>query len=138
MWPFGKIEHRSATDAIVSALISQAGGSSVPPSGEALGAVEAAAGLWSRAFASASVEPQTTTTMSLTPAVLAAIGRGLAVRGEAVFALDVNGALELTQAASWTVRGGTRPETWTYQLELPLPSGKVAKRTLPAESVLHV
>ena len=51
MWPFGKIEHReSATDAVVSALLSQAAGSSVPPSVEALGAVEAAAGLWSRAF----------------------------------------------------------------------------------------
>ena len=34
--------------------------------------------------------------------------------------------------------GGTRPETWRYAVELPLPSGKVAKRTLPAESVLHV
>ena len=46
IWPFGKFEHReSATDAIVSALISQAGGSSTPPSVEALGAVEAAAGL---------------------------------------------------------------------------------------------
>ena len=73
MWPFGKVEHReSATDAIVSALISQAGGSSVPPSVEALGAVEAAAGLWSRAFASATVEPQTPATLALTPAVLAA------------------------------------------------------------------
>ena len=39
MWPFGKVEHReSATDAIVSALISQAGGSSVPPLVEALAA----------------------------------------------------------------------------------------------------
>ena len=93
MWPFGKIENReSATDAIVSALISQAGGSSVPPSVEALGAVEAAAGLWSRAFASATVAPATPATLVLTPSVLAAIGRGLAGRGEAVFALDVNGA----------------------------------------------
>ena len=139
MWPFGKFENReSATDAIVSALIAQAGGSSVPPTVEALGAVEAAAGLWSRAFASATVEPSTPATMALTPAVLAAIGRGLAVRGEAVFALDVNGAVELTQAASWKVAGGTRPESWRYEVELPLPSGKVAKRTLPAESVLHV
>ena len=139
IWPFANVEHReSATDAIVSALISQAGGSSVPPSVEALGAVEAAAGLWSRAFASATVEPQTTTTSSLTPSVLAAIGRGLAVRGEAVFALDVDGGVILSQASSWKVAGGTRPETWRYAVELPLPSGKVAKRTLPAESVLHV
>ena len=81
MWPFAKVENReSYTDAIVSALISQAGGSSVPPTVEALGAVEAAAGLWSRAFASATVEPQTAATMPLTPSVLAAIGRGLAGR----------------------------------------------------------
>ena len=139
MWPFAKFENReSATDAIVTALISQASGSSVPPSVEALGAVEAAAGLWSRAFASATVEPQTPATLALTPSVLAAIGRGLAVRGEVVLALDVNGAVELTQAASWKVLGGTRPESWRYAIELPLPSGKVAKRTLPADAVLHV
>ena len=138
MWPF-KVEHReSATDAIVSALISQAGGSSGPPTVEALGAVEAAAGLWSRAFGSATVAPATPATIALTPSVLAAIGRGLAVRGEAVFALDVNGAVELTQAASWKVSGGVRPETWRYAVELPLPSGKVAKRTPPADAVLHV
>ena len=72
---FGNLKHEhreSATDAIVSALIAQAGGSSVPPSVEALGAVEAAAGLWSsRAFASQRPwTPQTTTQrMSLTPSV---------------------------------------------------------------------
>ena len=139
MWPFAKAEHReSATDAIVSALISQAGGSSVPPSVEALGAVEAAAGLWSRAFASATVEPQTLVTNAVTPAVLAAIGRGLAVRGEVVFELAVNGAVELTQAASWKVSGGTRPESWRYSLEIPLPAGGVVKKARPAEAVLHL
>ena len=138
MWPF-KVEHReSATDAIVTALISQAGGSSTPPSVEALGAVEAAAGLWSRAFASAAVEPQTPATQALTPTVLAAIGRGLASRGEALFVLDVNGVVELTQAAAWKVSGGTRPESWRYIVEMPLPKGGVVKRILPAESVLHV
>ena len=139
MWPWGKMEHReSATDAIVAALISQAGGSSVPPSVEALGAVEACAGLWARAFASATVEPQTTITQALTPSVLAAIGRGLAVRGEVLFEVDVDGGVMLSQASSWKVRGGNRPETWRYDVELPLPSGKVSKRTLPSDAVLHV
>ena len=139
MWPFAKMEHReSATDAIVSALISQAGGASVTPSVEALGTVEACAGLWSRAFASATVEPQTPATSALTPVVLAAIGRGLAVRGEAVFVIDVNGAVELTQASSWKVAGGTRPESWRYIVEMPLPQGGVVKRTLSADAVLHV
>ena len=139
IWPFTKmVEHReSATDAIVSALISQAGGSSVPPTVEALGAVEAAAGLWARAFASAGVQPQTPATRALTPSVLAAIGRGLATRGEVVFEVEVNGKAELTQASSWKVSGG-RPGTWRYAVELPLPSGNVAKLTLPAESVLHL
>ena len=76
--------------------------------------------------------------MPLTPSVLAAIGRGLAARGEVVFVLDVNGAVELTQASAWKVSGGTRAETWRYTVELPLPTGSVVKRTLPADAVLHV
>ena len=85
MWPFAKPENREAyTDAITAALFAAASDGNVPPSVEALGAVEAAAGLWSRAFASATVEPQTAATMPLTPSVLAAIGRGLAARGEVV------------------------------------------------------
>ena len=138
-WPFAKVEKREAyTDAITAALFAAASGGNVPPSVEALGAVEAAAGLWSRAFASATVEPQTLATQALTPSVLAAIGRGLAVRGEAVFVLDVNGVAQLTPASSWTVSGGTRPETWRYAIELPLPSGKISKHTLSADAVLHV
>ena len=139
MWPFGNVEHReSATDAIVTALIAQAGGSSAAPSVEALAQVEACAGLWSRAFASATVEPQTPATIALTPVVLASIGRGLAVRGEAVFEIEVNGAVQLTQASSWRVAGGTRPETWRYTVELPLPQGGAVKKSLSADAVLHV
>ena len=64
--------------------------------------------MWGRAFASATVDPSTPATMALTPSVLAAIGRGLAVRGEVVFELDVQGgAVELMQAASWKVMGGS-------------------------------
>ena len=140
LWPFGKMEHRESSaysDVIIRALTEAAEGSGAP-SAEALGAVEAAAGLWSRGFSSATVEPQTPATLALTPSVLAAIGRGLAVRGEAVFEIYVNGVVQLTQASSWKVSGGARPESWRYAVELPLPSGKVAKRTLPAESVIHV
>ena len=139
MWPFAKMEHReSATDAIVTALIAQAGGSSAPPSAGDLAAVEAAAGLWSRAFASATVEPTTASTTALTPGILAAIGRGLAVRGDVLFAIDVMGGVMLTQASGWEVRGGTRPESWTYVADFPVPGGKKRKRTLPANSVIHL
>ena len=137
--PWAKVERReSATDAIVSALISQAGGSSVPPSVEALAAVEAAAGLWSRAFASATVEPQTPATIALTPSVLSTIGRALAVRGEALFEIEVNGTVVLTQAASWEVSGGVRPALWRYKIKLPLPGGGMIERTVSSESVLHL
>ena len=77
-------------------------------------------------------------TSALSPGILAAIGRGLAVRGDVLFALDVQDGLMLTQAASWEVRGGTRPETWTYIVDFPLPGGGKRKRTLPADSVIHL
>ena len=138
MWPRGKVEHREpATDAIVLALLSQAAGSGAPPSVEALAAVEAAAGLWSRAFASTTVQPSTPLTQALTPSVLAAIGRGLAVRGDVLFAIDVMEGVELTEAAAWEVRGGTRPETWHYACEFPTPGG-FRKRFLPSASVVHL
>ena len=133
-WPFQTEKRESATDAIVTALIAQAGGSSAPPSAGDLAAVEAAAGLWSRAFASATVEP---TTSALTPGILAAIGRGLAVHGDILFAIDVQEGLRLTQASTWEVRGGTRPETWTYLADFPVPGGK-RKRTLRADAVVHL
>ena len=140
IWPFTKMVERreSATDAIVSALISQAGGSSASPLVEALGSVEAAAGLWSRAFASASVEPKTPATIALTPSVLAAIGRGLATRGEVVFEVEVNGTVMLTQAASWKLSGGIRPESWRYTVKQPLPGGGAIERTISSEAVLHL
>ena len=52
--------------------------------------------------------------------------------------LDVNGVVQLTQAAAWKVSGGTRPESWRYIVEMPLPKGGVVKRTLPADAVLHL
>ena len=141
MWPFAtaKMERReSATDAIVAAIQSAAAGSGVPPLQQALASVEACAGLWSRAFASATVEPLTPATRALTPPVLAAIGRGLAVRGEVVFELAMNaGPVELIQAASWKVSAGVRAESWRYELDLPV-SGGLVKRTLSADAVLHI
>ena len=68
---------------------------------------------------------------------MASIGRGLAVRGDVLLAIDVMDGLTLTQASNWKVRGGSRPESWTYLAELPVPGG-VVKRTLSAESVIHL
>ena len=65
--------------------------------------------------------PITSATSALSPGILAAIGRGLAVRGDVLFAIDFLDGVALTQAMRWEVDGGTRPETWTYLAEFPVP-----------------
>ena len=140
MWGFGKAEHRDAdaTDAIVSALLAGAAGTGVAPHAEALAAVEVAAGLWGRSFASASVTPTTSATSTLTPGILRDMGRALALRGEGLWVIDFDGGLVLTQASSWEVEGGPRPESWRYATSTPMPGGRVLKRTMPAEAVIHL
>ena len=54
-----------------------------------------------------------------------------------LFAIDFMDGVVLTQAMRWEITGGTRPETWTYLAEFAVPGG-VRKRTLPAESVIHL
>ena len=77
-------------------------------------------------------------TNALTPSVLAAIGRGLATRGEVVFEVEVNGKVLLSQAASWKVTGGVRPEAWRYTVKQPLPGGGTIEKTLSSDAVLHL
>ena len=136
LWPFGAEHRLSIDDVLRGAYVDAAGGSGVPPVIEALGAVETAAGLWSRSLSAATVTPANAITSSLTPTVLASIGRALATRGECLFVLDVDDAgLTLTQASSWTVAGGMHPESLdATAVELPIPGDRVVKRTLAASA----
>ena len=135
-WKFWepRLETRaSATDLAVDTLISRATGGASDIASTA--AVETAAGLWGRAFASATVEPDTRQTAAITPAVLEMIGRQLIRRGEVVFQIVVSGgAVVLLPAASFTVTGG--PESWDYEIHVSGPSQSFT-RQLPAASVLH-
>ena len=85
-WPWqSNLETRadsSYTDALVAAITANAKGQTTAfPA--AIGALEAAAGLVGRAFASAVVETESSAVMrSLTPGCLALIGRSLIRRGE--------------------------------------------------------
>ena len=135
-WPWSRRETRATqpfTDAIVSAIASQAAGTTAgDPS--AIAALEACAGIWSRAFAAATVEPAHP---AITPAVLALIARDLIRRGESVFAIEVDGAAPvLRPAGSWDVRGPWREDEWHYRLDLFGPSGNVT-RFVPAGAVVH-
>ena len=122
IWPWDKKteirESQPFTDAFTQALYELSAGS-VPVDPRALGALEVAAGYWSRAFASAKVSPDNLITRSLTPSILALIGRELCRRGELVLKIEVSGSkVSLLPAGSWDIEGGPEPSSWTYRVDI--------------------
>ena len=95
-WRFWESEKRNEQDGYTEGLIRaqlERAKSGNKPKPDQLGSVETAVSLWSRCFASADVTVdggmgfKALTTLS--PSVLALIGRGLAGRGEAIFSVQV-------------------------------------------------
>ena len=144
-WPFGsrKVETRQSqggagyTDAVVRALLETAAGGVVADPA-ATAALEAAAGVYARAFAVAEVQPMTASTAALTAPCLALMARDLIRRGEHVAAIEVDGSgmVRLRPAASWDVTGGDDESSWTYRVDLFGPSANRTVR-LPASGVVH-
>ena len=133
---FRRTETRSsATDALLAALLARASGNT-PATVTATGALEAAAGLYGRAFAGAQVSGPSTFAAVLRPSVLRTIGRELIRRGEAVFAIGVSegSGLTLTPAGTWNVEGSA--DAWRYRVDLNGPS-RTQTLYLAAASVLH-
>ena len=133
-WFKRKAEKREAsfTDSVTAALFAQALGSSVgDPSG--IGALEAAAGLYARCFASAACSSP-----SVTPSVASMIVRNLIRRGESVHLIEVvAGAVELVPVGSWDIAGiSPSPSTWVYRCDTFGPSGNTT-RMVPASAVVH-
>ena len=87
------------------------------------GAVETAARYYSAAFAVATVEPQNSRTVALTPALLSSIGRRLITAGESCHVIHVDGGrVELVECSDWSLyAGGPRPATWRYQCTMDGP-----------------
>ena len=86
------------SDAVVEAIVAAAGGTA-PADPTAIAAVEAAAGLYARCLAGASV---TDATGSAAPSVVALIARDLIRRGESVHLIEVDrGRVVLIPAGSW-------------------------------------
>ena len=113
---FEKRADSSYTDALVSALTSNAGGRALAiPTATA--ALESCAGFISRSFAGAIVKSDSGIDRLLNPPLLSMIGRALIRRGEIVFYIDasVEGGVFLLPCESWDVNGGPNPETWTYR-----------------------
>ena len=128
--PMG-VETRSYTLAVSEYLEKNAASN---PASDATVFKEICAGMWGRAFASATVTPDNPQTRALTSSVLESMGRALVDPGECVFQIDVDASgVTLRPAASFKISGALE---WTYRVKLAGPSLSV-KRTLPAASVLH-
>ena len=127
-------EH-SYTDLVLAGLLAQQGRGA--ESAEwATGAVQSAAGLWARCLSVAAAEPELE---AVTPDLLAGVGFDLAVVGEfvAVVQVDGSGRVSLLRASSWNISGGPDPATWMYDVSLSGPTGTYT-RVVPADGVLHV
>lgn len=135
-WPWRRRETRgSYTDALTLALLRDAEGLDIPKAqAEAVAAVEAAAGMFGRAFASAAVEGDSRGV--LTPERLALIGRDLVKHGESLHLIQTRRGLQLVPCASWDVHGDWDPATWRYDVELAGPS-RTFTATRPGASVVH-
>ena len=120
---------------LVALLLSNAGGTSLRGAPAAL---EIAAGMWSRAFATARVTPVNSRTAGLDSATLAAIGRRLLTRGQWVAELEiVGGIVHLAEAQQWEVYGGRRPESWLWELTFDGPT-RQERRTVGAGRVVNL
>ncbi|MDE2974562.1 MAG: hypothetical protein OXU64_07575 [Gemmatimonadota bacterium] len=129
MWPWstirrGRAEARGYSDALTDLLVASAGGGDEPTgSAHLTAAVEACAGMWARAFASAEVEGDSFGV--LTPGLLARVARSLIVAGESLHLIRVRGEdVRLIPSGSWDVFGDDpEPRGWVYRLQLDGPSG---------------
>ena len=129
--PVERRESQPFTDAIAAAIFAQASGGALGDY-SAIGALECAAGLWSRAFAAATVNHP-----AVTPAVMSLIGRDLVRRGESLFLIEIEaGAPVLRPVGSWDVRGDWRETAWWYRVDLFGPSGNIT-RFRPSGEIVH-
>ena len=137
-----KLETRadsSYTDALIAAITANASGQTTAFA-SAVGALEAASGLVGRAFASASVQTESSAVLrALTPGCLALIGRSLIRKGEILFFLDTSmGRIDLLPCQSHDVDGGPNPATWEYRCTISGPDMTHTYERTPATGVVHL
>ena len=134
LWPFGRRqrpETRNYSSVVTDALYqAAAGGAAV--SAQSTGGAVAAASLWSRALAVATVTPDAMAGL-LTGSVLADVGLALALDGEVLYRLDGD---RLARVDDWDITGTSNPETWQYRCSESGPSS-TETRTVPGDRVLH-
>lgn len=138
-WPWSKPEPEKRegqpfTDSMLTAILRAAEGTTPGDPGETW-ALECAANLYARAFASAEITGERTGGM--TPGVMALIARNLIRRGDSLHVIELRrGAVDFLPAGSWDVRGGWDESGWFYRCDLFGPSGNIT-RLVPSAGVLH-
>ena len=139
-WPWQrKPERRNYTDTVTAAFQSAAeGGASTAPLATA--ALEAAAGLWARCLAAATVrDADDDVVEALSPAVLAQLGRELVRKGESIWRIRTPaGRAVLDPVAYATLTGGSPdPLSWVYDLNMYGPTDST-RAFRGAAGVLHI
>ena len=130
-----EVRQESYSDTVVALMLAQAAGVNTARPDD-IATVEACAGIIGRSFAAAAA----TEDVGMTPLLMMTLGRELTLRGELVcwIRLNADGTIGLRPSAYHDVRyGGTDPDTWTYRLQLPVPSGQQLTRLVPADEVIH-
>ena len=139
MWPWKREVRQAAgsySDTLIAGLIAQATGNVKADPGTTA-AVEAAAGIWSRGLASATVEGDPSRTRSITPDFLAMVARQWIRVGESIHVVVVtDDGVRLAPASTWDLTGGASPDTWSYRLDIEGPSGGKTVQ-VPSAGVIH-
>ena len=135
-WPF-KTEQRAEDDyteqAINVAEVEALGGTL---DAGTLAVAESCAGLWERSLASATVKPMNGRLAALDPPFLALVARSLALHGNFVALIDLDGvAVRLLPSATFDVHGDARSQ-W-YRLDVVGPDTTQTARA-GAEAVFHI
>ena len=140
-WPWSKIEKRESggdfADAVVRLIEAQASGKAADASSTA--AVEASAGLLSRAFSSAEVQGTPWVQETVSPTFLGQVGRDLIRKGASLHAIRMgaDGAVRLIPCSSWHFEGSHDPRSWTVRATAYGPSTSTTWN-LPASAVVFV
>ena len=132
------MEHRSYTDAIVSAILAAASGGGTRPA-LATAALESCATLYASALSACALSGPSSITRALTADWRASVASSLVRTGQALYTIDADpvSGLTLAPVASWDVTGSPRAASWYYRCALVGPSG-TAWETHTAASVLHI
>ena len=140
-WPWQRRETRAAggdfSDSVVRLIEAQAAGSAADASSTA--AIEAAAGLLSRAFAAAEVDGPAWLQDVVTPGYLAQVGRDLIRNGDSMHVIRMgrDGMPRLIPCSNWHWQGSHDPDSWTVRATAYGPSTSTTWN-LPASAVVFM